>query len=316
MKCFSGGILWNSTFDKSPRTTAGSGHWTACLWIFREAALQNVTLDLEPGTIALLGPNGSGKTTLLRCLATLTKPDRGQVWFDGYPYSKNLKRLRGQLGYLPQDPDLPAGLTPRRFLEYLATLKDLTGAGQVDRPLAALGLEQIADRPFARLSGGQIRLAGVAQAFLGRPSLLLLDELTRGLDVAERERVFALVRKPALCVGAGGVEGPAPERLVLFSTHLPLDAGRLVRQVIVLRRGEVLFWGDVEHLRRLAQGAVYQVAVPAGEEIQGYVTARQKAAFGGKTMLRVVGPCPYGYPTISVEPTLEEAYLWLLHKDP
>lgn len=208
----------------------------------RQVALQDVTLDLRQGTIALLGPNGSGKTTLLRCLASLTRPDRGQLWFDGYSYSKHLPRLRSRLGYLPQDLDLPASLTPRRFLEYLATLKAVSAGSQVDRLLAALGLEGIADRPFARLSGGQIRLAGIAQAFLGCPDLLLLDELTSGLDVEERERVFALARQPV------------PGRLILYSTHEPAIASRTADRMIVLRQGRVIFSGDPDMLRRQAQG--------------------------------------------------------------
>ena len=203
-----------------------------------QVALQNVTLNLKPGIVAVLGPNGAGKTTLLHCLATLTKPDGGQLWFDGLPYSKNLARLRGQIGYLPQDLDLPASLTPRRLLEYLGALKNITEDGQVDQLLSALGLEEIADRSFAKLSGGQVRLAGIAQAMLGRPMLLLLDELTRGLDVEERERAFALARRPV------------PGRLILYSTHDPADVDRLADMVIILRQGRVIFSGESDTLHR------------------------------------------------------------------
>lgn len=202
-----------------------------------QVALQNVTLILKPGIVAVLGQNGSGKTTLLRCVASLTKPERGQLWFDGLPYSQNLAWLRGQIGYLPQDLDLPTSLTPRRLLGYLATLKNITEYSQVDQMLSALGLEMVADRPFAKLSGGQIRLSGIAQAFLGRPKLLLLDELTHGLDVEERERVFALARQPV------------PGRLILYSTHEPADAGRLADRVIILRQGQVTFFGEVDDSR-------------------------------------------------------------------
>jgi len=207
-----------------------------------QVALQNMTLNLKPGIVAVLGLNGAGKTTLLRCLASLTKPDLGQLWFDGLPYSQNLALLRGQIGYLPQDLDLPASLTPRRLLEYLATLKNITEDSQVNQMLSTLGLEEIADWPFARLSSGQVRLAGIAQAFLGRPKLLLLDELTHGLDVEERERVFALARQPV------------PGRLILYSTHEPADAGRLADQVIVLRQGQVTFFGKVDDSRWQDQG--------------------------------------------------------------
>ncbi len=209
-----------------------------------QVALRDVTLELMPGTVALLGPNGSGKTTLLRCLASLLKQDNGGLWFNGLPYTQNFPWLRGQLGYVPQDLDLPASLTPRRLMEYLGTLKNIPDAGQVDQILSALGLQQVADLPFSSLSGGQIRLTGIAQAFLGRPSLLLLDELTRGLDLEEREHVFALARKPL------------PGRLILFRTHEPSDVERLADQAIVLHQGRVIFSGIVDDLISI-QGAIF-----------------------------------------------------------
>lgn len=202
-------------------------------------ALREVTLDIMPGTVALLGPNGSGKTTLLRCLASLLRPDRGGMWFNRFPYAQNLPRLRNQLGYLPQDLELPPSLTPRQLLEYLGRLKNISESDQVDDLLSALNLNSFAQRPFARLSGGQIRLAGIAQAFLGQPSLLLLDELTGGLDVEERECVFRLVRKPL------------PGRLILFSTHELSDAKRLADQVIVLQQGQVIFAGKAADFHEL-----------------------------------------------------------------
>ena len=201
-------------------------------------ALRDVTIEITPGKVALLGPNGSGKTTLLRCLATLLQPDNGGLWFDGLPYAQNSPWLRSQIGYLPQELDFPHNLTPRQLLEYLGALKNIPESGQVNHLLSALGLKSVADQPFGRLSGGQIRLTGIAQAFLGTPSLLLLDEMTRGLDVEERERVFALARKPS------------PGRLIVFSTHDPPDVERFTEYAIVLQQGRVIFSGkagDLHH---------------------------------------------------------------------
>lgn len=266
-----------------------------------QMALQDVDLDLQPGTVALLGPNGSGKTTLLRCLASLLKPDRGQLWFDGLPYTQNLPRLRGQLGYLPQNLDLPASLTPRRLLEYLATLKHISGESQVDHLLFDLGLEEIVERPFARLSGGQVRLVGIAQAFLGYPSLLLLDELTRGLDVEERERVFALALKPV------------PGRLILFSTHIPANVDHLADKVVVLNAGRILYAGSLEGLRRQAQGQVWEVWLPKAEAdgLQNHFVVSRRIDHRDETILRVVGESPPGPRAKEVEATVEEAYLLL-----
>lgn len=260
-----------------------------------QTALQNVTLDLTPGIIAIMGPNGSGKTTLLRCLASLVQPDRGQLWFDGFDYRKNVASLRSQIGYLPQELDLPVHLTPRRLLTYLATLKNATVGSQVDCLLSALSLEKIADWPFSRLSGGQIRLVGIAQAFLGQPSLLLLDELTRGLDVEERAKVFALARKLV------------PGRLILFSTHDPSGAERLADRVIIFREGQVLFFGKVPELYQKAQAAGDSVGTPIKGSGQGEGIMRN-------TRPEAIDSAQSNSPGATYESTFEEAYLRLVRE--
>lgn len=266
------------------------------------AALQNVSLDLTPGIIAVMGPNGSGKTTLLCCLASLVQPERGQLWFDGLDYHKNAANLRRRVGYLPQELDLPVHLTPRRLLTYLATLKNATADDPVDRLLEALGLETIADIPFSRLSGGQTRLVGIAQAFLGQPDLLLLDELTRGLDVEERARVFALVRRPA----AG--------RLLLYSTHYPTDAERLADGIIILRKGEVIFSGEVGKLYQKAQAVQHFIDTSdQGSDQESEAIDRKDGA------IQEMGPQPMhmsksNFRNTFLELTIEEAYLRLLRE--
>lgn len=197
-----------------------------------QIALENVTLSLTSGCAAVLGPNGSGKTTLLRCLATLEQPDSGDLWFDNSPYAGNVQLLRSRIGYLPQELHLPDYLTIRRLLNYLAALKKSSGPEQVEDLIEVMGLETVADKPFSSLSHGQIRLFGVAQAFLGRPMLLLLDEPTRGLDVHERGRVFSLLRR-----NESG-------RLILYSAHDPEDVSRKADRVILLRQGRVVFFGE------------------------------------------------------------------------
>jgi ABC-2 type transport system ATP-binding protein len=176
-----------------------------------------------------------------------------------------LPQLRSQIGYLPQDLDLPTSLTPRRLLEYLKVLKNFTEDSRVantlgslickpaslgwdiDQLLSTLGLEVIAGSPIGRLSGGHVRMAGIAQAFLGCPNLLLLDELTHGLDVEERPRVFSLVRQPV------------PRRLILFSTHDPADTLWLADRVIVLRRGQVVFFGEIYDFHRQVQDTLHSI---------------------------------------------------------
>jgi len=266
------------------------------------AALQNVFLHIAPGIIAVMGPNGSGKTTLLRCLGSLVQPDQGQLWFDGWDYRKNVSALRRRVGYLPQELDLPVHLTPRRLLTYLATLKNATADDPVDRLLEALSLGKIADTPFSKLSSGQTRLVGIAQAFLGQPDLLLLDELTRGLDVEERAKVFALIRKPA------------PGRLLLYSTHHPTDAEQLADGIIILRKGEVIFSGEVGKLYQKAQ------AVPHFIDTSDQGSDQESEAIDRKDgAIREMGPqsiplSKSNFQNTPLELTIEEAYLRLLRE--
>jgi ABC-2 type transport system ATP-binding protein len=266
-------------------------------------ALVGVDLALAGGVVALLGPNGSGKTTLLRCLASSLRPDRGEIWWRGRPIWPRPRFLRRQLGYLPQALDFPRRLTPLRLMEHLARLKGRHGGGQIRRLLAELGIEASADRPFAALSAGQVRLVGVAQALLGRPALLLLDEPTRGLDVEERERVFRALRRLA------------SQALILFSSHAIDDAARVAGRVVTLKEGRVCYFGEAEVLRRSARGLIHEVR--AFRQSEGALPAScrisKRVEEGNQALLRVVGRLPAGFPAVAVEPTLEEAYLALLN---
>ena len=156
--------------------------------------LRRITLELREGVIAILGPNGAGKTTLMRILATLLRPDEGALQVDGLQGEAALTAIRSQAGYLPQSLELPQHLTPRGMLRYVASLKrPAVPEEPAVQLLEELGLESVANRPLGQLSDGQRRLAAVAQAFLGRPKLILLDEFSAGLDVSEKEAVNRLI---------------------------------------------------------------------------------------------------------------------------
>jgi ABC-type multidrug transport system ATPase subunit len=267
-------------------------------------ALQGIDLALEGGVVALLGPNGSGKTTLLRCLASSLRPDDGEIVWAGRALWPNPRFLRQRMGYLPQELSVPGAMTPAQLLAHLAQLKGCHDTEQPAALLTSLGVGAVAERPFAALSAGQVRLVGVAQALLGDPALLLLDEPTRGFDVAEREAVFRQLRRLA------------PRALILFSTHVPDDVAQVARQVVVLREGCVLYAGAVEALRRQAMGCAHEVRLPYGSEAAfppGCRITRQ-VAWEEETVVRVVGPRPPELPGVTVTATLEEAYLLLLER--
>lgn len=259
-----------------------------------QVALRGVDLTLSRGVVALLGANGSGKSTLLRVLSTLCKPDDGELSFEGWIYGQHERYLRAHIGYLPQDFEMPDTLTPRRLLTYLTQLR----GGEVGQVMRALHLEEFADQSFHKLSTGQIRLVGVAQALLGNPKLLLLDELGRGLDVVERERVFRVV------TGCG--------KLTIFSTHIPEEAERIAQTVIVLHEGQVLYCGGVETLRAVAIGQVYEFYTPTETLSQAMASMpiSRMIPHGSYSLVRSIGKPTQPEATV-VAPSLEDAYLTL-----
>jgi ABC-2 type transport system ATP-binding protein len=260
-----------------------------------KAALQDVSFMLSEGVVALLGANGSGKSTLLRVLATLCPPDAGELSFDGQQYRHDRRALRTQIGYLPQDLDFPAALTPRKLLTYLAQLR----GGSASPVIAALHLERLADRPFSQLSHGQTRRVGIAQAMLGHPRLLLLDELSRGLDIMEREHVYRMVKQH--------------RGLTIFSTHLPEEAERIAQIVIILREGCVLYIGAIEALCASVAGQVYEFRLP--NEHLSQLTVQDSVirvtCQGAYCIVRTLNRPPH-LDAVLVDATLEDAYFLLL----
>ncbi|MDQ3039925.1 MAG: ABC transporter ATP-binding protein, partial [Pseudomonadota bacterium] len=177
-------------------------------------ALANVTLKLERGIVGLLGPNGAGKSTLMRILATLAKPTRGQVQWNGEDIARKPDPLRRTLGYLPQDFGIYPMLSAREFLAYLSAVKGISAKGaaaRVDACLEQVGLADVADRRLGEFSGGMRQRVGIAQALLNDPKLLIVDEPTVGLDPEERLRFRHLI------------SDLASDRLVILSTHIVSD---------------------------------------------------------------------------------------------
>jgi ABC-2 type transport system ATP-binding protein len=214
-------------------------------------ALHDVTLDLPPGVTGLLGPNGAGKSTLLRIVATALSPDSGSVRAFGCDPGDAAGRLaiRRRLGYLPQESGAFGGFTAFAFVDYVAVLKEMTDQAarhaEVRRVLDVVGLGDRAHQRLRALSGGMRRRVGLAQALLGRPDLLVLDEPTVGLDPEQRLRFREVLA------------GLSPSTCVLLSTHLTEDVSALCPRVVVLDRGSVLFEGATAGLAALAEGRVW-----------------------------------------------------------
>ncbi len=258
-------------------------------------ALQDVTLDLAPGVTGLLGPNGAGKTTLLRVVATALSPDAGSVRVLGHDPGDPAGRLaiRRRLGYLPQESGVYGGFTAFAFVDYVAVLKEMTDRAarhtEVRRVLDAVGLGDRAHQRIRALSGGMRRRVGLAQALLGRPDLLVLDEPTVGLDPEQRLRFREVL---------AGLPGDCT---VLLSTHLTEDVAALCPGVVVLGGGRVLFQGETAALAALADGRVWDADGPDPRAAVSWRTAEGR--------FRNVGSPPTGADLVPAGP--EHGYLLL-----
>jgi ABC-2 type transport system ATP-binding protein len=262
----------------------------------RSPALSNVSLDLSPGITGLLGPNGAGKTTLLRILATALAADEGKVSILGRSPDtpEGRAEIRRRLGYLPQEAGFPRGFTTFGFVDYIAILKEWaepnTRHAEVRRVLDQVGLGERATKRVHALSGGQRRRVLLAQALLGEPDFLVLDEPTTGLDPAQRARLRDILST------AGQT------RTLVVSTHQTEDVAALCERVVVLDEGRVHFDGSVAELVGSATGRVWMTT-------DRHPAARHAWRTGTGRWRNVGDPPPRAE---LAEPTLEDAYLLLV----
>jgi ABC-2 type transport system ATP-binding protein len=259
-------------------------------------ALADVDLDLEPGVIGLLGPNGAGKTTLVRLLATALPPSQGQVRVLGRDPEASAERtdIRRRLGYLPQEVGFPRGFTAFAFVDYIALLKEWTQPAarhaEVRRVLDQVGLSNLVTKRIRAMSGGQRRRVALAQALLGSPPVLILDEPTSGVDPEQRVTLRAVLAEIART------------SIVVLSTHQTEDVAALCERVIVLDQGRVRYDGQVTELVRQAAGRVWLADQPDPAATVSWRT-------GTGRYRNVAAHARDGVE--HVEPSLEDAYLLL-----
>ena len=263
-------------------------------------ALQNLSLELRsPSLIGLLGPNGAGKSTLMKLLVAALLPTSGSILVDGQPLLKMERQLKAQLGYLPQDFGLFNELTVAQFLDYMAALKGLRDSGTAVREvIRTVNLEGQARARIRSLSGGQRQRVGIAQALLGAPPLLILDEPTVGLDPEERIHFRNLFSRTA------------QERLVLLSTHIIEDVQSVCDQIVVIHQGRIRFAGTPERLIQSAEGHVGVFYEREAVQEEGlHITARVNTSQGVRCRAVADDLPPFAQ---AEEPTLEDAYLYLI----
>ena len=274
------------------------------------AALQGVSLEVPRGMFGLLGPNGAGKTTLMRIVAGLLEPTSGTVHFNGEDIVDDPRRIRRQLGYLPQDFGFYPHLTGESMLRFLLVLKGVEAPQGVKKLAAELldrvNLSYAAKRKVKGYSGGMRQRLGIAQALAGDPKLLVVDEPTAGLDPEERLRFYRLLAELA------------EDRTVLLSTHIVDDISVLCPRVAIMYNGRFVADTTPTEARSRLAGTIYQGEVEKDDLAafdQDY-RVTQAILIEGRNQVRIhleEGRAPEGFEV--AEPTLEDAYLLLAQEN-
>jgi len=264
--------------------------------------VRDLSLEARPGVLGLLGPNGAGKTTLMQMIATVTKPTGGRILFDGIDVAKTPEAVRGRLGYLPQDFGVYDNLTAYELLDYIARLKGVRSRARVLEMLELVNLHTVADRAVGGFSGGMRQRLGIAQALVGNPDLVIVDEPTAGLDPEERVRFRNVLSEMS------------GRRLVLLSTHIVSDVESIAGEIAVIREGRLVAAGPPEVLLRAAAGTAWETVLSSSEfeRLRGRLSVSNVVRRADGVHLRLVGAEPPVENATPVEPDLEDAYLFLM----
>lgn len=270
-------------------------------------ALSNINIEIENGMFGLLGPNGAGKSSLMRILVTLMKPTDGKVNVNGFDLMKNRREIRKMLGYLPQDFRFFTKLKTWEFLDYAADLSGIYNTKQksekVDEWLDKVGLFDVRERNANKLSGGMKRRLGIAQALIGNPQIIVVDEPTTGLDPEERIRFRNILS-----------ELSQQDVIIILSTHIVGDISSVCNDLALLNKGKLEFKGSPEELIKKTKGHVWQVNTSGFE----YEMLKEKYAIISTIPseegweVQLVGEKLDVKNAIEIEPNLEHAYIYFM----
>ena len=267
-------------------------------------ALKDVSMTIENGMFGLLGPNGAGKSSLMRILVTLAKPSSGQVLVNGLDLQKNRKEIRSMLGYLPQDFRFFAKLRTYEFLDYIARLAGMNQSSKrkdaVEKMLEEVGLYEARNRYANNLSGGMKRRLGIAQALIGDPQIIIVDEPTTGLDPEERIRFRNLLTRIS-----------ERDVVIILSTHIVGDISSTCTDMALMNKGLLAFKGSPESLISQARNNVWRISATDTEyhEIQDKYPIISSIPSEEGWEVQVVSKSINGYAGEQIEPNLEHAYV-------
>ena len=265
-------------------------------------ALKDVSLDLEPGLFGLLGPNGAGKSTLMRTLATLQKPDSGTITLNGTDIVDHPNEMRSVLGYLPQDFGVYPKMSAKALLDHIAILKGVSNKAERQKQIRALleGVDLLthSSANVATYSGGMRQRFGVAQALLGNPKVLIVDEPTAGLDPFQRQRFLDLLQE------AG------EEKIIILSTHIIEDVRDMCPDMAIMGDGEIVVRDAPETLIERVEGRVWRKKIEKDEleTVKANLPFLSSRYLMGGVIVSVFADAKPGAGYEKAEVTLEDAY--------
>lgn len=267
-------------------------------------ALDNVSFTAGSGVFGLLGHNGAGKTTLMKALVTVLEPSAGAIRVCGYDTKKQGEQVRGLIGYLPQELTMYPSLSVFDFVNYMAELKGVHDKNKVNAVLQAVEMLEFSKRKIGQLSGGMKRRVGIAQALVGDPRILVVDEPTAGLDPEERVRFRGVLSRFA-----------RDGKTVLLSTHIVEDVHRICEELAVLRKGQLFYSGTPAALMSRVEGKIKVIPLKREEqliELQRQAVVLSAAYENHGLTARVMDENMIFPQTPAVTATLEDAYVYCM----
>ena len=271
-------------------------------------AMDNISISIKSGMFGLLGPNGAGKSTLMRTIATLQKPDTGTISFDGKDVLKSPKEFRSNLGYLPQEFGVYPRITAEQLLNHLATLKGINNKNErkelVDYLLERTNLYDKKNKSVKGFSGGMKQRIGIAQALIGDPKILIVDEPTAGLDPGERNRFYDLLSDVGKDV------------IVILSTHIVDDVRELCTEMAIMDLGKIVFKGKPQDGINELNGKVFEKHIKKTEldKYKKEFNVISNRLIGGNPVIHVLAE-KVDKTFKKIEPTLEDVFFSKLSKN-
>ena len=265
-------------------------------------ALDNISIEISSGMFGLLGPNGAGKSSMMRTIATLQDPDEGSIFFDKLNVLQNSKEFRKNLGYLPQEFGVYPRISAEQLLDHIATLKGITNKSErknlVSHLLQKVNLYNKRNKNVKGFSGGMKQRIGIAQALIGNPKVLIVDEPTAGLDPGERNRFYDLISD----IGENVI--------VILSTHIVDDVRELCTQMAIMNDGQIVFNGSPDEGINSLKGKVYEKQI-ARSELKNYkekYNVISNKLIGGKPVIHVLSEKLPDKTFKKIEPSLEDVF--------